>query len=192
MPWVLKRIDAYIHNNISYGDKPVKVQLQGKEYYAAAILVMLLGILVMMLLGLAFSLIGGININPDELGAGNFAVFLIVPLYLFVISALQGIYQALIRNHILNNAQIDEVAEFKSTLAPRRYALILATNAAAIVLTAGLAFPWAKVRKVRALAEATQVVLLPGADHVLDSAQQAESSFAEEAANVFDVDISLT
>ncbi|MDK1312927.1 YjgN family protein [Pseudoalteromonas ardens] len=192
LPWVLKRIDAYIHNNIRYGDKPVRVQLEGKEYYAAALLVVLLGILVMLLLGLALSLVAGININPGELGAGNFGMFLIVPLYLFVISALQGIYQAQIRNHILNNAQIEDVAEFKSNLAPQRYALILATNAAAIVLTAGLAFPWAKVRKVKALAGATQVVLLPGADLVLDNAQQADSSFAEEAANVFDVDISLT
>ncbi|WP_194867653.1 YjgN family protein [Pseudoalteromonas sp. PPB1] len=192
MPWVLKRIDAYIHSNIRYGDKPVQVQLEGKEYYVAALLVILLGILVMMLLGLAFSLVGGININPGELGTVNFGVFLIVPLYLFVISALQGIYQAQIRNHILNNAQIEDVAEFESNLAPQRYALILATNAAAIVLTAGLAFPWAKVRKVKALAGATQVMLLPGADQVLDNAQQADSSFAEEAANVFDVDISLT
>ncbi|MCG7536468.1 YjgN family protein [Pseudoalteromonas sp. OOF1S-7] len=192
MPWVLKRIDAYIHSNIRYGDKPVQVQLEGKEYYAAALLVMLLGILVMMLLVLVFSLAGDININPGELASGNMGMLLIFPLYLFVISALQGIYQALIRNHILNNAQIEDVAEFKSNLEPQRYALILATNAAAIVLTAGLAFPWAKVRKVQALAEATQVVVLPGADQVLDTAQQADSSFAEEAANVFDVDISLT
>ncbi|RZM83768.1 DUF898 domain-containing protein [Pseudoalteromonas rubra] len=192
MPWVLKRIDAYIHSNILYGDKPVHVQLQGKAYYKAALLVAVLGILMMMMLGIALSLVADININPGELGGVNSGMFLIVPLYLFVISALQGIYQAQIRNHILNNAQIEDVAEFKSNLEPQRYALILATNAAAIVLTAGLAFPWAKVRKVRALAEATQVVVLPGADQVLDTAQQADSSFAEEAANVFDVDISLT
>ncbi|KAF7783695.1 hypothetical protein PRUB_a3531 [Pseudoalteromonas rubra] len=192
MPWVLKRIDAYIHSNIRYGDKPVHVQLQGKAYYKAALLVVLLGILMLVALGIVLSLVTGVGMNPDDIGSSQFVLVLIVPLYLFVISALQGIYQAQIRNHILNNAQIEDVAEFKSNLQPQRYALILATNAAAIVLTAGLAFPWAKVRKVKALAGATQVVLLPGADQVLDNAQQADSSFAEEAANVFDVDISLT
>ncbi|ALU44658.1 YjgN family protein [Pseudoalteromonas rubra] len=192
LPWVLKRIDAYIHSNIRYGDKPVRVQLEGKAYYKAALLVVLLGILVMMILGVVLSLVAGVSMNPGDIGSSQVVLVLIVPAYLFVISALQGIYQAQIRNHILNNAQIEDVAEFKSNLVPQRYALILATNAAAIVLTAGLAFPWAKVRKVKALAAATQVVLLPGADLVLDDAQQADSSFAEEAANVFDVDISLT
>ena len=38
MPYVLKRIDSYIHSNISYGDKPLTVNLKGETYYLTALI----------------------------------------------------------------------------------------------------------------------------------------------------------
>ena len=37
LPYVLKRIDQYMHENISYGNKPLTVNLQGERYYIAAL-----------------------------------------------------------------------------------------------------------------------------------------------------------
>jgi len=48
------------------------------------------------------------------------------------------------------------------------------------------------VRTSRMLAEVTTVNIYPSALNLVDTAQQEQSSFAEEAANVFDIDLSLT
>ena len=84
------------------------------------------------------------------------------------------------------------VASFKSELKPTPFAILLLTNMLAIVFSLGLAYPWTKVRTSRMLAEVTTVNIYPSALNLVDTAQQEQSSFAEEAANVFDIDLSLT
>jgi uncharacterized membrane protein YjgN (DUF898 family) len=62
----------------------------------------------------------------------------------------------------------------------------------AIVFSLGLAYPWTQIRTSKMLAEATTVDIYPGALNLIDTTQEQQSSFAEEAANVFDIDLSLT
>ena len=108
------------------------------------------------------------------------------------ISLLAGIYQSKIRNHIFANAQLEDVAIFESKLDTVEYSLLLATNALAIIFSLGLAFPWTKIRKAKMLAAATTISLSENAEQVMEVYRESQSSLAEEAANVFDVDISLT
>ena len=65
-------------------------------------------------------------------------------------------------------------------------------NVIAIICTAGLAYPWVKIRTAQFLAQATTVVIDNNADDVLDVMIESQSAFGEEAAEVFDIDIALT
>ena len=71
------------------------------------------------------------------------------------------------------------------------YLLLTITNLVAIVLTLGLAYPWAKVRKAAYLASVTSLIIYPRIDSLVDEKQSDTSSFGEEAAGLFDVDVSL-
>ncbi|MDP2635092.1 MULTISPECIES: YjgN family protein [unclassified Pseudoalteromonas] len=197
LPYVLKRIDQYMHENISYGNKPITVNLQGEKYYMAALITIGVTIAGLVIFGIILGLTGtamGIgaidaeNIHPSTI---IFPV-LIAALYVAFLTLVSAVYQSIIRNHILNNSEFEDVASFKSDLKAVQYAMLLFTNAFAIIFTLGMAYPWAKIRKARLLCSATEVTIYHGAIAIIDTAEQQQSSFAEEAANVFDIDISLT
>ncbi|NOU50022.1 DUF898 domain-containing protein [Pseudoalteromonas sp. JBTF-M23] len=189
MPWVLKRIDTYIHNNIFYGDKKLTVQLTTSEYFRIAFACLFTVVGVAIVIGVFTVVLGSIDDlaqQPQLLGG------IIVLFNFLMITVVAGMYQAMIRNHIFNNAQFEQVARFESNLATVDYVVLVFTNALAIVCSLGLALPWAKVRKAKMLAAATSVCVYPSAEHVINVQLESQSSFAEEAANVFDIDISLT
>ncbi|MFC3030920.1 YjgN family protein [Pseudoalteromonas fenneropenaei] len=186
LPYVIKRIDSYIHNNIQYGNRAFNVELSGGEYYKTVLLCFLVCIALLLAIGVVgFAAFGNLQNSgfmlPVFLFAFNFAF----------VSFIAGLYQGRIRNHIFNHAQIDNVGYLGSRIEPLDYALLLLTNALAIVFTCGLAYPWAKVRKAHFLAEHSCLELVGDLNHIVDIEQQQQSAFADEAANLFDVDVSL-
>ncbi|OHU84264.1 MULTISPECIES: YjgN family protein [Pseudoalteromonas] len=189
LPWALKRIDAYIHNNIYYGDKKLTTHLSTKEYYLIAFVCFCMAVGLGILAGIAAFVIG---ISDNLLETSQLIGVGILFMQFLVVIIVASAYKAMVRNHIFENSTFEGVAEFESNLAPIDYVLLNVTNTLAIVCSLGLAFPWAKVRKAKMLAAATVVHLNPDADEVINMQQAQQSSFAEEAANVFDVDISLT
>ena len=189
MPWVIKKIDTYIHNNIEYGNKALKVKLSAGQYYGAVLKCIVVAVGFGVISAIILGMTGGFG-NPESLGITMIIISL--GFNFLAISLLAGIYQSKIRNHIFANAQLEEVATFESKLDSVKYSLLLATNALAIIFTLGLAFPWTKVRKAKMLAAATTITLSENAEQVMEVYRESQSSLAEEAANVFDVDISLT
>lgn len=198
LPYVLKRIDQYMHENISFGSEQLNVNLKGETYYLVALIVSVVSGIVMVIFGAvlgAFGL-GFENLISDEQQTASAAIA-ILPILLFIVyyimfTVISAIYQAMIRNHIFASSEFTDVASFESVLKPLDYAILLFTNGLAIIFSLGLAYPWAKIRKAKMLANVTTVTLYPHALTVIDTKEEQPSSFAEEAANVFDIDISLT
>ncbi|GEK77544.1 membrane protein [Pseudoalteromonas atlantica] len=198
MPYVLKRIDTYIHSNISYGDTPLTVNLKGETYYLTALICFVVSSITMVIFMAVLGLFGLDLMNVENQQAAQdpakmgimFGGLMIA--YVFMIAIVTAVWAAAIRNHIFDNSQFEDVASFKSELKPIPFAILLLTNMLAIVFSLGLAYPWTKVRTSRMLAEVTTVNIYPSALNLVDTAQQEQSSFAEEAANVFDIDLSLT
>jgi uncharacterized membrane protein YjgN (DUF898 family) len=197
LPYALKRIDQYMHENISFGNKPINVNLQGEKYYIAALITIGVTIGGLVIFGIFLGLTGtaiGLgaldaeNIHPSTI----LFPILIGALYVAFLTLVSAVYQSIIRNHIFNSSEFEDVASFKSDLKAIEYALLLFTNALAIIFTLGLAYPWAKIRAARLLCASTEVTIYSGALAIIDTAEEQQSSFAEEAANVFDIDISLT
>lgn len=195
LPYVLKRIDQYMHENISYGNKPLTVNLKGERYYIAALITIGVAIGGLVIFGI---FAGASAMTIGDLSTHDFSIStIIVPLfiaalYIAFLTLVSAVYQSIIRNHIFNNSEFTDVASFESNLKAVDYAILLFTNALAIIFTLGMAYPWAKVRKAKLLASVTEVTIYSGALSLIDIAQNEQSSFAEEAANVFDIDISLT
>jgi uncharacterized membrane protein YjgN (DUF898 family) len=195
LPWALKKIDEYICSNIAYGGKQFQVNTNTSTYYTASLIAIATAIGVMIVLSIIFAVIVSIaavgsGSNKEILTAfstvGGFV------LYLIAITLISAIYQTRIRNHLFGHTTLPDIATFKSDVKAMSLLWITTSNLLAIILTLGLAYPWAKIRKAAYLASATTVAIYPQADTLVDQIQQqGNSAFGEEAAGLFDVDVSL-
>ena len=185
MPWALKKADAYVYNNISYGDKPLKAELDTGEYYMAALVIFGLTIL----FGIIIAIIIGILAVAESM---VFMQIVVMVLYFVVFSVISAVWKSRIRNHVVNNCELEGITTFKSSMQVTSYASLILTNMLGIVFSLGLAYPWAKIRTAAYMASVTELHVEEGADSAIDTMEEQQSSFAEEAGELFDVDIALT
>jgi uncharacterized membrane protein YjgN (DUF898 family) len=194
MPWVLKRIDQFVYGNISYGGKKFQVNTETGNYYIAALVTIAAVVCVV----IVFSVISALAVGATAFGtdSGINGVFglstvLFFVLYFLVFAMSGAIYQTMIRNHLFDNTELPEIAKLKSEARVMPFLWLSITNLLAIVVTLGLAYPWAKIRKAAYLASVTTVAVYPQADTLADQAQQDGNAFGEEAVGLFDIDVSL-
>ena len=200
MPWALKKIDQYLCSNISFGGKKLQVNTDTSSYYIAALVAFAAIMGLAIVIGIVAAIIGGIAAvtvgNDIDSTAGRGAVALLISVVMFALYfvgfALSGaIYQSMIRNHLFERTELPGVAKFKSEMQVIPYAWLILSNLLAIIVTVGLAYPWTKIRKAAYLASVTTVAVYPQIDTLVDQAQQDSNAFGEEAAGLFDVDVSL-
>jgi uncharacterized membrane protein YjgN (DUF898 family) len=110
--------------------------------------------------------------------------------YLLFIFGFIGYLQARIGNLIWNNTTLDKLS-FKSTLRARDFALLYFTNIVAIMLTFGLATPWAQIRMARYRASKLQIVGDVDFDQFVGDKKAEVKATGEEIAEMFDVDLSF-
>lgn len=195
LPWVLKKMDEFLYENMTYGDKEFKPTLECGEYYIAAIvagLILFAGIVV-------FSILMGISgaVGAASGGAAGAAIGMsitgvigvLVLLFVFVIG--YSFYEAYIRNHVYNNMQIQDVAVFSSDLKVMQLVFLSVTNYLMLVFTLGIAFPWVKVRTTRLLSNATEITVLEGIEGVVATRGGNDSAIADEVIGAFDIDVSI-
>ena len=95
------------------------------------------------------------------------------------------------RTYIYENTTLDKKITFASTLKAKSYAWVSITNFVIVILTLGLAFPWAKVRMARLMLENTLVDTDAGFYDYVTQKQKEESSLGEQIGDAFDVDVGL-
>ncbi|MFV1921451.1 MAG: YjgN family protein [Methylotenera sp.] len=110
--------------------------------------------------------------------------------YLVLIFAFIAYFKSRIGNLVWNNTTLDSLA-FKSTLRARDYLWIYVTNIIAIVLTFGLATPWAQIRLARYRASKLQLVGDVDLDKFVGDKKEEVKATGEEIADFFDVDFSF-
>ncbi|MEO2266762.1 YjgN family protein [Pseudoalteromonas sp. YIC-656] len=200
LPYVFKRIDQYLHSNIEFAGTPITVETRGGEYYLAALMAYVAAAIVGVVLlavagvfGFGLEALAQVDQSTEAAAtvAGVVALVMISVVYMVALAVGTGIYQTHIRNHILNSSEIDGIVDFKSDLQMIDYTLLIFTNSLALVFSLGLAYPWTKVRKTRMLAQATEITILCDPQQLHDQLGEQDSSFAEEAAGMFDIDLSL-
>ena len=98
--------------------------------------------------------------------------------------------QARIGNLVLNNTTLDKLS-FKSTLRARDFIWLYFSNIIAIMLTFGLATPWAQIRMAKYRASKLQIVGDVDFDQFVGDKKAEVKATGEEIAEMFDVDLSF-
>ncbi|QVQ24407.1 YjgN family protein [Achromobacter deleyi] len=113
------------------------------------------------------------------LGKGHIVLPSIVSVYAAVFFG--GIhYGACVRNELYNRTTIQGGHRLQSRLSPMRYAWILASGFLVTAITLTLAYPWARVRQYRYLAQSVTLLAAPGLDEFISQQRHAPSSFGGE------------
>ncbi len=190
MPWVIQRLQKYINDSISFGGHSFSLNSSAGYYYKAILIC--IGLSVLYFIALAI-LGGGVFAalaaeNPAALG-GMVIIAISYFMFGYVIGA---VYQSMIRNHVMNNLSIDGVVSFNSSVEVKPYIWLMLSNSLLLIFTLGLAYPVTQIRKNKFLADATLVNLQPATDHLVNTVDDKYSAFGEEAAGLFDADLSLT
>lgn len=196
-PFMHQRLKAYQHDNTWFGRTRCSFHAGAGRFYAIYLLV-LLG---MVALGcvIAFSGAGTTLValaqagkhggRVDPAAAARFAVILYGSLIVLGVS-VGPVFHALIGNLIWSNTRIGE-HRIECNMSPWKLIWITASNFVLVICTLGLFIPWAWVRLAKFQLEAVR--LLPASDLQEFEAAEPESpdAIGEEAASVFDFDISL-
>ncbi len=128
--------------------------------------------------------------DPLQAIAAAGIVFAVLAIYMFFIFGVAGYLQARIGNLIWNNTTLDKLT-FKSTLRARDYIWLYFSNIFAIMLTLGLATPWAQIRMMRYRADKLQIVGDVDFDQFVGDKKAEVQAAGEEIADFFDVDLSF-
>ena len=110
---------------------------------------------------------------------------------IFIIFVAYTVYRTITRNIIVGSMALGSAVNFKSDLKPGRVVWIIVSNIIVIILTLGLAKPWADIRIFRYQAEHTSYAFAISADEFIDEEQSKMSAFGEEFAEFEDLDFSL-
>ncbi len=189
-PWMLKKIDEFIHSHVTYGDRHLVPKLDTREYYAAGILAFLSALGIGFLGGVLMAASGELAMaEPEQLGLATIIGTFLIYALVFVVSA--SIYQARIRNHIYNNSELSGVATFKSNVSIGGLIMLRLTNLIMLIVSLGFLMPWIKVRTTQFFVDATEINIQEGAESVLADQTQTGNAIGEEVAGVFDVDIAI-
>lgn len=189
MPWIMKKMDEFLVGNIRYGKQKFTTKPETSEYYAASLASGLISIPF-------FILIFAVMPSAEEatvVAPSLFSLQTILPLFVYAVMYLttSSYYQATIRNHIYSLSEVENCAKLHSEAEVLPLMQLKLTNFVAIIVTLGLAMPWAKIRTVKYWAEATAVATLPGANDIIADESDAASATADEVADVFDIDVAI-
>ena len=110
--------------------------------------------------------------------------------YILFIFGFVGYIQARIGNLIWNNTTLDKLS-FSSNLRARDFIWLYFSNIVAIMLTFGLATPWAQIRMARYRASKLQIVGDVDFDQFVGDKKAEVKATGEEIAEMFDVDLSF-
>ncbi|MFD4839571.1 YjgN family protein [Achromobacter sp. NPDC058515] len=111
------------------------------------------------------------------------ASYIVWPAILGVYAALfvGGLYYgACVRNEIYSQTTIQGGHRLQSLLSPLRYVWIVMSGFLATAVTLTLAYPWARVRQHRYLAQSTTLLAAPGLDAFVSRRRRAPGSFGGE------------
>jgi uncharacterized membrane protein YjgN (DUF898 family) len=186
MPWVIQQKQQYIHNNITYGGKHFEQKSSAGQYYIAV----LFSVGIALIGGAIIAAFGGVSIAAASAGP-SFGLVVIGLAAFALFGIVSAVYQTIIFNHLMATLEIENVVSFNAQMKTLPYAALVMTNLLLIIVTFGLAIPVVKIRNSRYMASVTQVTIKPGIDELINTVEGSDSAFGEEAAGLFDSDLSI-
>jgi len=194
-PYVQKLVTVYYINNQQYGQGKFSTQLSTKKYYA--IYLALLGWIILFMIGISmlvgviggalglfgsFADLGAIKEGGDT-EAMKFILSLIGLFYIpFIVISLWGkaYLEKNIRNYVLNNTELDDVVQLNSEIKTGRLFSLYLTNTLLVLVTFGLAYPWAKIRMHKYKIETSSATIKGNIAQYINQQQEKQSALGEE------------
>ncbi|MFK7993792.1 MAG: YjgN family protein [Granulosicoccus sp.] len=133
---------------------------------------------------------------PEDVGdAALFFMFDVIPA-LFLYLAIVGYYvaalvRARVRNHVFANTLLDKRVSFVSDIKTTSLWWVMFSNLLLILVSLGLAIPFAQVRIARLLARHSTVVSNEPLDDFVGEKREQVSAFGDELGDVFDLDMDV-
>lgn len=207
--YMKKRTTHFVVNGGRFGQGQFSTRVETAEFakiifktiglgiLTLIILMLVIAVIVTAAIGLSGSLEMLQNVNDptkiqNSLGAGLFMIIGSVYIGMIFIGFFIGAYAyTRQRSYLFANSTLDSHISFCSTLKARSLAWVMISNLLVIVLTLGLALPWASVRMTRLVLENTQVKSEKGFDQYVTEQQQEQSSLGEQIGDAFDVDLGV-
>ena len=190
MPKAHLEIKRYQHNNSRYGASSFRFDAGAGPFYllylkAFGMLLLLFGAFGLLLWGLATGPAEGVKDTQIAWFAIGMLAF-----YLLLFLVIGPWFAARMQNLVWNSTSLEAHA-FSSDVRARDLFAIYFTNFIAIVLTLGLYKPFADIRLARYRLQNMALLAQGDLDAFVAAQQEAVSATGEEAADVFDVDISF-
>ncbi|MGH6871557.1 MAG: YjgN family protein [Rhizomicrobium sp.] len=191
MPQARRARDFYYINKHGYAGKFFETKFSSLRIY----LIYLAGV-VLFLVGLgaailAISYLAEAAKDIKNPALTSYAGFLIFPLYVIVYTLAVTFIDIMVFNLSLNNAKFDGRHELRSRVSPWRMSWIVVTNFVLVVLTAGLFYPWARIRLSRYETTRLSLVAYSDLDEYTSELSRARNAVGEEVAGFFDLGIGL-
>ena len=130
----------------------------------------------------------------EDIFTSGLFVSIIAAVYIGFILLSIGVFaylQARQRRYIFANTTLDGKFKLASTMGARSLAWISISNLLVIMVTLGLAIPWASVRMARFVAQNTQVDTSEGFSNYVSQRQSEQSSLGDQLGDAFDIDVGI-
>lgn len=188
--WAYRR-KKYFFDNFAFGDRRnafTGIPVDFYKIYIKAFLIMVLFVVAVVVL---FVVVGGMTMGMEGISAGFALLFVAAYLgfFLAVIFAQQYVY-AKVTNYCWRYSSLG-VVKFRSSLDAGKLMWIRVTNILALILSAGLLFPWTKVRQSKYILENLIVITYQGLDDFAAGEKDAENALGEAAIDFFDFEVGL-
>ncbi|MEX0286155.1 MAG: YjgN family protein [Paracoccaceae bacterium] len=195
-PFVTRSIQRFHVNGHTFGTTPMNFDSPVGPFYRAAFaaLAWIIPVLVaLMLFATNVDILGTLNSIADD--PGNMAdlinIFLIYAILLAALVPAGSIYHAMVRNTVYNYTVLGDGHRFHSDVSPLRLLWISASNLVVVIMTLGLALPWAHVRRVRYLADHTTFIPSGSLDEFVGTVRANVSAIGDAYGDIEGFDIGL-
>lgn len=205
-----KKNTQYMFNHYQYGQGRFATDVQTKTFAWILLKTLGLGILIFALLGMSGaalidddmlatikSLGNSQDMNNPEvmqellMNGGGALIALLYVIIIFAGLAILAFSTTRQRSYIYAQTNLDDKVNFNSTLTARSLFTMMLTNFILVIVTLGLAIPWAKVRMARLLLNNTEVDAQGTFNEYLTQQQDNQSALGDQIGDAFDINIDL-
>jgi uncharacterized membrane protein YjgN (DUF898 family) len=196
-PFMHQRLKQYQHENSWLGRTQCSFHARAGQFYAIYLLLLVAMVGFFFLIGVTGVGHAFVTVAQMQKQGGHVDSSLLIRTFLILYGALiliglvvGPIFHALVTNLIWSNTRVGE-HRIECKMSPLVLIWITVSNFILVILTVGLFIPWAAVRLAKFQLESVR--LLPASDLQEFEAAEPENigAVGEEAATVFDFDISL-
>ncbi len=193
--WAYAR-KKYFFNNLAFGTTTNTFRGNHNPFYKVYIVMSLatVGFVMMSMLFMSFITAGIAAASSADSGAiSGSVIFMMLSTYgifLIVFTFSQQYLYAWELNYCLKQSELEGIT-FESTLNGVKLFWIRLSNIFAIVFSLGFLIPWAKVRRMRYIADNISVIAEDDLSHFTSAIEPDESAYGDAATDFFDFDIGL-